>query len=189
MSVPRETWWLPRPKRNKYKGGYPLWFEEKLLTQYGFDYKNEDLKDKVLHIFAGMTKFGFRVDIKPEVEPDLICDAHNLPDDWTDKWEMVILDPPYSDEESKELYGTGKLSYKKYISEAVRVCKPDGCVAMYHKVLTPRPEGTHRDRIIVVLTRVWHKPRVCTIFQKKSYDSSKQKETDHLYGGTQDGEQ
>jgi len=167
MTVPLETWWLPRPKKCNYKGGYPLWFEEKILKLFNYDYKNEDLKDKVIHLFSGMSKFGYRVDIKKEVNPDLLCDVHNLPKEWNNKWELVILDPPYSNEESKELYGTGELKYNNYIKEAVRICKPNGIIVMYHKVLTPRPDGCQRKKIIIVLTRVWHKPRVCSIFRKE----------------------
>ena len=167
MTIENIVWVLPRPKRNKYKGGFPLWFEEKLLTLFGFDYKKEDLKDKVLHMFAGMSKFGFRVDIKEEVKPDLVADCHELPDDWDNKFSMVILDPPYNDELSKTLYGTGAIKYKKYIAEAVRVTKPGGFIASYHWVMTPRPDGTNYHMRIFVGTRIWHRPRVCCIFQKE----------------------
>jgi hypothetical protein len=175
MPIDNLVWVLPRPKRNKYKGGFPLWFEEKLLTLYGFDYKTSDLKDKVLHMFAGMSKFGFRVDIKPEVEPDLIADCHNLPIS-DNTYDMVICDPPYSDELSKELYGTGKIKYKQYISEAVRIVKPGGFVASYHWAMTPRPEGTNYHKRIFIGTRIWHKPRICCIFQKEYDDDVKTEE-------------
>jgi hypothetical protein len=166
MTVPLVTWWLPRPKPDRYKGGFPLWFEEKLLTLYGFDYKNEDLSNRVLQMFAGMTKYGYRVDINPEVRPDMICDCHDLPLEWTDKFDMVILDPPYSDEESEELYGTKKLHPMKYLDEAVRVTKPNGYIVAYHKLKLPRPEGTIHHRIICVINRTWHQPRICCIFKK-----------------------
>jgi len=167
MTVPLLAWWLPRPKPDKYKGGFPLWFEEKLLSLYGFDYKSEDLKGRILHMFAGMTKYGYRVDIKPDVKPDMICDCHNLPDEWTNKFDFVIIDPPYSTQESKDLYNTGPLSYRKYITEAVRVTKPNGYIAAYHKVKLPRPDNTIHDRIIVIITRTWHLARICCVFKKK----------------------
>ena len=167
MTVPLECWWLPRPKRDKYKGGFPLWFEEKLLTLYGFDYKKDDLKTKVLHMFAGKTKYGYRVDIRNETNPDAIINCHELPESWTDKWELVILDPPYSNKESTCMYETGPLKPTKYLSEAVRVTKPNGLIAAYHILKLPRPKGTIHDRIITVITRTWHKARICTIFRKK----------------------
>jgi len=171
MKVPCESWWLPRPKPDHYKGGFPLWFEEKLLTLYGFDYKNQDLKEKVLQMFAGKTKYGFRVDIHPETKPDLICDCHLLPEEWTDKFEMTILDPPYSNKESDLLYGTGIIRPIKYLQEAVRVTKPNGIIAAYHKFKLPRPENTVHERIITVITRTWHLPRICCVFRKKRTES------------------
>ena len=164
--IQTETWVLPRPRKDKYRGGFPLHFEKKLLRLYGYD-TSEKLKDKVLHPFGGRAEFGTRVDINNEVFPDYMFDAHNLPERWNNQWEFVILDPPYNDDKSKQLYSTGKLSYKKYISEAVRVCKPGGYIAMYHWVMTPRPDGCKFDRRIVILTRTWHRPRVCCIFKKE----------------------
>jgi hypothetical protein len=62
--------------------------------------------------------------------------------------------------------GTNKIRYREYIREAVRVCKKRGLIAVYHWVMTPRPEGTKYYKRIVILTRVWHRPRVCCIFKK-----------------------
>ena len=170
--VPRECWWLPRPKPDRYKGGFPLWFEERILKLYGFDYK-QDLKNKVLQMFAGMTKYGYRVDIKEETKPDLLCDCHALPEEWTNKFEMVIIDAPYSDEESERLYNTGKLRPMTYLNEAVRVTKPNGFIAAYHKFKLPRPKGTVHHKAITVITRTWHIARICLIFQKKERSDEK----------------
>jgi len=154
-------WVLPRPRKNKYKGGFPLHFEKKLWRLLGEP-------EKVLHPFGGMAEVGDRVDIKSEVEPTWVGDAHKM--DWIkdNTYDLVILDPPYDDEQSKQLYGTGKIKYSDYIKEAVRVCKPKGFVAVYHWVMTPRPEGTKYFKRVVILTRVWHRPRVCCVFQKET---------------------
>ena len=156
--IPRETWWLPRPRKNKYRGGFPLHFEKKLFELYP--------SVDILQPFGGMAEYGIRCDVNPEVTPDYVCDAHELPFA-DDSYDFVLCDPPYSDDYSRQLYGTGKLRKGKYISEAVRVCKPSGFVAHYDIVLNPRPEGTSFDRIIVILTRVYHKPRVCCIYRKE----------------------
>jgi 16S rRNA G966 N2-methylase RsmD len=60
-----------------------------------------------------MNKYGYRVDIKKEVKPDLLCDAHKLSSILKLKFDIILADPPYSTEESKELYGTGPLNYMK----------------------------------------------------------------------------
>lgn len=155
------TWVLPRPRRNKYKGGFPLHFEKKLWRLLGEP-------KKVLHPFGGMAEIGDRVDVLSEVNPTWIGDAHNLDFIKDNTYDLVILDPPYNDEESAKLYGTGKLKYGKYVGEAVRVCKIGGYVAIYHWVMTPRPDGTKFDKRIVILTRTWHRPRVCCVFKKEN---------------------
>jgi tRNA G10 N-methylase Trm11 len=114
-----------------------------------------------------MAEIGDRVDLNPEVNPTWIGDAHKLymiPDN---AYDLVVLDPPYDDDQAIKLYRTPKLSYQKYVAEAMRVCKIGGYVAIYHWVWTPRPIGGKYFYRIVILTRVWHRPRVCTIFQKE----------------------
>lgn len=156
------TWHLPRPSKSKYKGSVPLHFETKYLKFTGLT----DSK-RLLQMFAGGSKMGYTVDINPETNPDKVADCHSLPFE-DNSFDNVFLDPPYSDDESKQIYGTGPLKPSKYISEAVRVCKPNGLIGCYHVYWTPRPLGCHYMGIIVIITRVYHKPRVCTIFRKDS---------------------
>lgn len=153
-------WHLPRPSKSKYKGSVPLHFETKLLKHLGIS------QNGLLQMFSGGSKLGHTVDIDINTNPDTVADCHNLPfpDNYFDN---VYLDPPYSNEESKELYNTGPLKPMKYIAEAVRVCKPNGLICAYHVYWTPRPIGTKYLGIIAIITRVYHKPRVCTIFQKE----------------------
>ena len=157
--VPREVWWLPRPRIDRYKGGFPLHFEKKLMRFLG----NPQL---VLQPFAGHCEFGVRVDVKRENKPDVIADAHNLP--FKDEiFDAVLLDPPYADAYAKKLYDTPPLSFKRYSTEAVRVCKKDGFIVVYHFMLSPRLLGTKWYYLLVLITRVWHKARVVSIFKKE----------------------
>lgn len=158
--IDTETWVLPRPSKSKYKGSFPLHFEKKLWKALGEP-------KKVLHPFGGMAEIGDRVDVNEDVNPTWVGDAHNLDFIADNTYDLVILDPPYDNEQAKKLYGTKPLKYSKYISEAVRVCKPKGYIAVYHWVMTPRPEGTKLIKRIVILTRVWHRPRVCMIYEKE----------------------
>lgn len=169
--VPTVAWVLPRPKHDKYPGGFPLHFEKKLVNLLGNP-------PQILHPFGGMAEYGLRTDLRirhPLEErfrskvkwkaPDVRADAHNLP--FRDNvFDLVILDPPYSEEESRSLYQTGKVTYSRYVQEAVRVCKPGGFVASYNVTVTPRPQGTVYGLRILVATRVWHRLRACCIFQK-----------------------
>lgn len=155
------VWCLPRSRRtNKYKGGFPLHFEKKLFELYHWP-------SKILQPFGGMAEYGERVDLNSEVNPDYIGDAHNLSFINSNTYDFVLLDPPYSIDLSGKLYKTGELHYYKYINEAVRICKPLGFIAMYHWFVTPRPKGTEYHRRIIIITRIWHHLRVCTVFKKK----------------------
>ncbi len=164
------SWVLPRPSNSKYKGSFPLNFEKMLLKRLGINYKQSTitLKKLILHPFGGKSEFGFRVDIRPEVNPDLIGDAHELPEDWTNKFQIVILDPPYSNEENEEIYGnTGKLKWGTYTKEAIRVTKPGGFIVIYHKFATPGLKDCKLIYRIFLETRIWHLLRSVRIYQKK----------------------
>jgi len=158
MTVPRELWYLPRPRKvNRYTGGFPLHFEKKLFALY-------PVKD-ILQPFGGMAEYGVRVDTNLEVNPDIIGDAHNLPFP-DNSFDFVLCDPPYSTDLSGRLYGTGAIKESKYISEAVRVARTGEYIGLYHWRMMPRPKGTTYDRIIVIITRIKHFARICCVFKK-----------------------
>lgn len=61
----------------------------------------------ILHPFGGMAEYGIRIDINPEVDPDVFADAHYLP--FKDNvFDIVICDPPYDKEHAFYLYNTKK---------------------------------------------------------------------------------
>lgn len=160
------AWVLPRPNKSKYIGSFPLHFEIKLLRLLGIDPK----KDKILHPFGGKAEFGIRCDINPDVNPDYICDAHDLPFG-DNEFDLVILDPPYNDDYAQRLYDTkkfGKLRFRTYTAEAVRVCKEGGYIVMYHFIAPPSIKDTILFKRILLETRAWHKARIIHIHQKRS---------------------
>lgn len=163
--IPTETWVLPRPSRSKYVGSFPLWFEQKLWKLLG-------CPEKVLQPFGGCAEIGDTVDMNETVGATFTGDAHDLHWIDDDTYDLVLLDPPYSDDESYELYATGPLRYGKFVREAVRVCKPGGHVAIYHKVMKPRPDGCRLVRRVVVLTRVQHAARICMVFEKMTAEEA-----------------
>lgn len=163
MTVPRELWYLPRPRKtNKYRGGFPLHFERKLFELYP--------SEKILQPFGGRAEYGLRVDMYPtiqgeDIRPDVIGDAHYLP--FGDSiFDFTLCDPPYSNDESRKLFNTGKIRTRVYVDEAVRVTKTGGYIGLYHRKMPARPKGTIYDRIICILTRVNHSPRICCVFKK-----------------------
>lgn len=158
MTIPTETWVLPRPRKPYYPGSFPLFFEIKLIRMLGNP-------KKILHPFGGHSEYGVRLDLNKGVTPDILADAHYQPikDEYFD---LVICDPPYNDKLSEEMYDAPNIKYKKYISEAVRVCKTGGFIASYHWIWTTKPKGTEYYKILVVLPGQWHRPRICCIFKK-----------------------
>ncbi len=168
-TIPTDAWVLPRPRPDCYVGSFPRFFEQRLWRLMG-------KPERVLHPFGGLAEIGDTVDLNATTTPTWVGDAHDLhwiPDD---SYDLVLLDPPYSSDESEFMYGTPKLRPKAFVAEAVRVCKVGGHVAVYHRVQPKRPEGTRLVRRIVILTRTNHAPRVCFIFEKLGPDLT-------LFGG------
>ncbi len=159
-------WILPDSRPEHYPGSWPLEFEEKLLTLYGFDY-NFNLMNKVVQLFSGGVQYGFKVDLKNDSHPNYSGDAHHLPEEWTDRWNMCILDPPYTSNWSRVLYGTSEILYSKYIEEAVRIVKPGGYIACYHWAAVPTPDSCTLHRRIFIARDFFKKLRLCTVFQKR----------------------
>ena len=156
------AWVLPRPNKSRYLGGFPLYFEDRLL-----DLLKVPKSADILHSFGGKGEFGIRLDINPDIKPDVVGDAHYLPFK-DDTFDLVILDPPYSDELSKRLYGTGKLNFKKYTIEAVRVCKEGGYVVIFHVIATPQIPNTVLIKRIFIEHRLWHRLRCVHIHRKNT---------------------
>lgn len=161
------AWYLPRPKPDRYKGGMPLYAEDWLV---GFAKKLvNDENASVLNLFCGMNKYGFRVDINPEVKPDLLCDAHEVSKHVNHTFDIVLADPPYSNEEAKKLYNTPKLNYKKWTKEVDNLLKPNGLFIIYHKYImpNPNPDKYYIEKRIFIGNRIYHTPRVAIYFRKK----------------------
>jgi hypothetical protein len=157
--IPTDIWVLPRPRPDAYVGSFPLHFEQRWWRVMG-------KPAKVLQPFGGLCEIGDSVDLNETTAPTYVGDAHDLSFIEDDTYDAVLLDPPYSDEEAEELYGTPPLRWNTFIAEAVRVAKPAGFVCIYHVKQAPRPAGTILVRRIVILTRVWHAARICMCFQK-----------------------
>ena len=160
------AWFLPRPKPDRYKGGMPLYAEEWLLELAGDILGIRD--PRILNLFCGMNKYGVRVDLNPDVDPDYLCDAHEVSRHVHDEFDIVLADPPYSDDEAKTLYGTPPLKYQKWTSEATNLLCSGGLLIVYHKYVmpNPNPEIYHVKKRVFIGNRTYHVPRVAIYFMK-----------------------
>jgi hypothetical protein len=165
VSVPSELWVLPRPRRDCYVGSFPNGFEQKLDRLLGHP-------PLLLLPFAGLAGCGFKgevhtVDLNATTGPTWVADAHDLHWISDDTYDASVLDPPFSSDESYELFGTPPVHPARYITEAVRVTKPGGHVVLYHVRQPARPAGTTLVHRVAVLTRVNHTARVCFVYRKQ----------------------
>jgi len=160
------AWFLPRPKKDRYKGGMPLYCED-WLVELARDILGHP--PSILNVFCGMNKHGLRVDIKKEVNPDVICDVHKLTQFIDGKYDCIIADPPYSNDEAKEIYGTPKLKYKEWTSECDKLLIEGGLFMIYHKYVMPNPNPNKYEVVkrVFIGNRTYHLPRVCIVFRKK----------------------
>lgn len=169
------AWFLPRPNKHKYKGGMPL-FCEKWLVELALDIlcvRDEDVR--ILNLFCGMNRYGVRVDLNPEVEPDYLLDAHECSEPLLKKegkFDIILADPPYSNKEAAKLYSGVKLprlDYESWTYECERLMNPNGLLIVYHKFLMPNPNWV-KFRIVkrvFVASRIRHLPRIAVYFQFK----------------------
>lgn len=160
------AWYLPRPKPDKYKGGMPLYCEDWLIELAKDILGKKDIK--ILNAFCGMSKQGFRVDIKEDVKPDLVCDMHEVSQHLKDDFDVILADPPYSTEESKELYLTPPLHYKNWTNECDKLLKFGGLLIVYHKYIMPNPNPEKYSIVkrVFIGNRIYHLPRVAIYFCK-----------------------
>jgi len=144
-------WALERP-HGHYRWVYPPSFLKRLGALIDFDGK------EILHLFCGSSDFGtVRIDINPEVKPDLVLDIvkNKLP--FPDKkFDVVIADPPYVD-------------FKPYcfVEEAVRVLKPKGFLIILHWLLYNNPDNCKRWACIAISPGPNRRMRCCNVFRKQ----------------------
>lgn len=164
-----DAWCLPRPKNDRYKGGMPLHCEKWLFDLSRDILGKENIK--ILNLFSGTCKKGLRVDLNDEVNPDYIYDAHKVSDLFEkDSFDVILADPPYSNEECEELYGKDypKLRYNEWTDECDKILKPGGLLIVYHKYImpNPNPEKYKVVKRIFIGSRTYHLPRVAIYFRK-----------------------
>jgi hypothetical protein len=165
-------WMLPRPKPDHYKVGMPLYCEDWLLDLATDILGKPDAS--ILNVFCGMNYRGIRVDMNETVNPEFLGDVHKLSTFLTfdpETFDIILADPPYSDEETDELYGKHlpRLNYSKWTKECDKFLRPGGLLIVYHKFLVPNPDPEKYEVVkrVSVLNRTWHLGRVAVYFRKR----------------------
>jgi SAM-dependent methyltransferase len=129
--------WFVGPPTNGYPGAFPEGFIKMVRSRWWG--KNR------LWMFSGsyQDKDAVTVDLNPEVLPSIVADCQDLPLD-DERFDFVMADPPYSEQEARDLYNMDYCSMVKVLNEAARVCKPGGHVLIFHR-LFPTCHGGHNQ--------------------------------------------
>lgn len=112
------------------------------LHRYTFQVRNirewveKNADGKVLNLFAGKTKLCLdevRNDLDLEALADFRLDALEFVITWSgDKFDTIILDPPYAYRKSMEMYKGIKCSpFRQLKDEIPRILKPNGKVIVF----------------------------------------------------------
>jgi hypothetical protein len=114
-------------------GGYPKHFFKWALSELSAHRGSTVNPNTILHLCSGSMLTGIRVDIRPEVNPDVVSDCRDTP--FPDRsFDVIMADPPYSVDYAENLYGTGKMypGPGQILNEASRLLVPGGLVAIMH---------------------------------------------------------
>jgi SAM-dependent methyltransferase len=143
-------------------GGYPIGFLERAYATLGVTDP-----DKVLHLCSGSMRRGVRVDIRPEMEPDIVADCRDvpLPDE---SFDWIMADPPYSEQYATNLYGTGG-DYPKpgqILREASRLLRPGGMVGLLHFQVGMSRPPLELVKVYGVTTGMGYAIRAWSVYRK-----------------------
>lgn len=144
-------------------GGYPIGFLDRAYMTLGV--RNPE---GVLHLCSGSMRIGTTVDIRPEMQPDIVadCRAVPLPDA---SFDFIMADPPYSEQYAENLYGTGK-DYPKpgqILKEACRLLRPGGRVGLLHFQVPMHRPPLRMVGVWGITTGAGYAIRAWTVFEKE----------------------
>jgi hypothetical protein len=152
--------------KSKYYGGYPHGYLKRVKALFPD-------KQRVLHLFSGMVDVaqfpGDTLDIKPELNPTYLRDAHALGADVPiEDYDLILADPPYAVEDANR-YHTPMINRDQVARDVIapRMRKGahlawlDQAQPQYRKD-TLKPEAAigivrstmHRYRCLLVWTRI-----------------------------------
>lgn len=113
-------------------------------------------KGKVLNLFAGKTKLNldeFRVDLDTTMNADAYMDAHEFINQCNNKFDTIILDPPYAYRKSMEMYNGHKASKFNQIKDLIpKILNEDGIVITfgYHSVSMGKKRNFQQEKILLM---------------------------------------
>lgn len=132
------------------------------LNKYTFsvkpirDWVEKNSDGKVLNLFAGKTKLNLdetRVDLDKTMIADCYSDALDFVLSCRDKFDTIILDPPYTYRKSMEMYNGHKASRFNEVKDNLHRILNDGGKVItfgYHSVSMGSSRGFIQDKILLM---------------------------------------
>ncbi len=125
--------------------------------------------EDILHLFSGSLTSevkGDRLDMNANMQPDICGDAHELSNLVKKDYDLIIADPPYSEEDANK-YGTPMVNRNAIVKECVKVLKPGGHLVWLDMVY---PMYSNKELQLVgtigIIRSTNHRVRAVFIYQK-----------------------
>lgn len=150
-------------------GGYPKGFIEWALEEMECDDPS-----KVLHLCSGSVRSGVKVDIRPEMKPDIVADCRNvpLPDE---SFDFIMVDPPYAEDYARNLYGTEEVYPKpgEILKECARLLRVGGRVGLLHFIVPMNRKPLKFVRVYGITTGLGNAIRAWSLLEKHDIRTGK----------------
>jgi hypothetical protein len=124
-------------------------------------------RHEILHVCSGSLPpgEGIRVDIRPAAKPDILADGRALPIA-DGSIAAVMIDPPYSADYARSLYGVDYPRPSHLLREASRVVRPGGRVALVHYITAKPAPGMRFVRAFGLSTGFDMPMRAVSIYER-----------------------
>jgi len=141
-----------------------------LPSRFWLYFKREFLSNNksLASAFCGELKDGFKIDIDPKVNPDLVYDITKpFPKEFHNRFDVVFADPPYNEQFAKE-WGVKYPKPSVILKNLGEIVKPNGILSMLHILIMPPPKGFVRHSIIGIPCGSYNATRVLNVYTKEN---------------------
>lgn len=124
-------------------------------------------RDEILHVCSGTLgpRERWTVDMRPAARPLVVARGEALP--FRDAcFKAVCIDPPYTEEYSRNLYRSEFPRPSHLLKEAARVVRPGGRIGMLHIAVPISPEGCEFVTSFGVVPGPGFRIRAFTVYQR-----------------------
>ena len=152
-------------KGSGYHGSYPPSYLKRIHSLF------PDIANcRTIQLFSGsLGKLdrGLKIDVNPELKPDVCCDAEELSEHVkNDYYDLILADPPYTESDALR-YGNPMVNRNKVVKEAHKVLRKGGYLCWMDMVLPMySKEQFKRVGEIAISRSTNHRVRAVFIFEK-----------------------